>query len=84
MKTIVLTTAAAKDLLALPLGVQTAIEAALDDYAMTGNADVKRLKGSEYLRMRVGRYRVIFSEDGVTILAIAIAKRDTTTYKGDL
>ena len=49
-------------------------------YAMSGEDDVKRLSGRAAFRLRLGRYRVIFDEDSVTILAIYIGKRATTTY----
>jgi len=81
MKTIILTNRAAKALDALPVAARTAIEAGLDAYAITGRGDVKRLQGREGFRLRIGRYRVIFDEDAVTILAVAIGKRETTTYK---
>jgi mRNA interferase RelE/StbE len=50
-------------------------------YAMTGKGDVKALKGRAGYRMRVGRYRVLFAEDQITVLAIYIGKRETTTYR---
>jgi mRNA interferase RelE/StbE len=49
-------------------------------YSVYGRGDIKRLSDREGYRMRVGRYRVIFSEDGTTILAIYVGKRETTTY----
>lgn len=82
MKTIVLTRVALKQLNALPLPIQEAIETALDAYAIGGRGDVKVLTGSRLSRLRVGRYRVIFADDSLTVLAIEITKRDTTTYKG--
>jgi len=80
MKTIVLSHAAAKDLDALPLDARAAVSTALIQYAMTGEGDVKKLRGREGFRMRVGRYRVLFDEDQTTILAIYIGKRETATY----
>ena len=81
MKTIAFTATAAKELDALPVQARTSVEAALDHYAMTGLGDVKTLKGAEGYRLRVGDYRVIFDEDRITILAIAIGRRQTTTYR---
>jgi len=43
--------------------------------------DVKKLAGRDGLRLRVGRYRVIFDDDGATVLAIHIGKRETATYR---
>lgn len=81
MKTIVFTRDAAKQLDALPLEARISITDALADYAINGVGDVKRLSGRDGFRMRVGSYRVLFDEDAMTILAIYIGKRATTTYK---
>ena len=81
MKTVVLTHRAARDLDALPADVRSAIGKSLVEYAMSGQGDVKRLRGRDGFRMRVGRYRVLFDEDQTTILAIYIGKRETTTYR---
>ena len=81
MKTIVLTQAAARDLDRLPTDVRSAVGNALIAYAITGQGDVKKLKGRDGFRMRVGRYRVLFDEDQTTILAVYIGKRETATYR---
>lgn len=81
MKTIVFTHAAARDFDDLPAGPRSAVGTALIDYAMTGNGDVKKLRGREGFRLRVGRWRVLFDEDRTTILAIYVGKRETTTYR---
>ena len=80
MKTIVLTAAAAKQFDALPRDVQVQVASDLDIYAMTGQGDVKKLQGRDGYRLRSGRYRVLFAEDQVTILAVYIGKRETTSY----
>jgi mRNA interferase RelE/StbE len=69
-----------KKLDALPREAREQIEEALAVYSVYGRGDIKRLSDREGYRMRVGRYRVIFSEDGTTILAIYVGKRETTTY----
>ena len=81
MKTIIFTHAAAKDLDGLPPDGRVQVEGGLIRYAATGEGDVKQLSGREGYRLRIGRYRVIFDEDRLTILAIYIGKRDTTTYR---
>lgn len=81
MKTIILTLSAAKDLDALPRGAREQVEAGLHRYAMTGQGDVKSLQGRDGYRLRIGDYRIIFDEDAITILAIAIGRRTTTAYK---
>jgi mRNA interferase RelE/StbE len=81
MKTIILTLSAAKDFDALPRDAREQVEAGLHRYAMTGQGDVKALHGRDGFRLRIGGYRVIFDEDAITILAIYIGRRATTTYK---
>ncbi|MGU9981433.1 type II toxin-antitoxin system RelE family toxin [Phreatobacter sp. HK31-P] len=81
MKTIILTTAAAKDLDALPREARVSVNQALTAYAISGHGDVRALSGRPGYRMRVGAYRIIFDEDQKTILAIYIGRRATTTYR---
>ena len=81
VKTIVFTSTAAKELDALPGAARTMIERALDAYAISGRGDVKALQGTTGYRLRIGQFRVIFDEDQTTILAIAIGRRTTTTYR---
>jgi mRNA interferase RelE/StbE len=81
MKTIVLTIAAARQFDALPQEARSSIADALHAYALSGSGDVKRLIGRDAYRMRVGRYRVIFEEDAVTVLALYVGKRDENTYR---
>ena len=81
MKTIILTAAAARQFDGLPQAAQQQISAGLSLYATTGKGDIKALQGQPGLRLRIGRYRVLFSEDGQTILAFYIGKRETTTYR---
>lgn len=80
MKAIILTLSAAKDLDDLRRDAREQVEAGLQRYAMTGQGDVKALRGRAGYRLRVGSYRVIFDEDSATILAIYIGRRSTTTY----
>ena len=80
MKTIVFSEEAARDLQALPPNARTQIEDALYAYAVFQRGDVKRLSGRAGYRLRSGRYRIIFDEDSVTILAVYVGKRETTTY----
>lgn len=80
MKTVVYTARAAKQLDDLPPPVQEQVTSALTSYAISGRGDVIRMSGTTNLRMRVGRYRVIFDEDGMTVLTIYVGKRETSTY----
>ncbi len=80
VKTIILTHKAAKDLDALPAVARHSITEALAAYASEGRGDVKKLSGREGFRLRVGEYRVIFGDDGETILAVYIGRRTSSTY----
>ena len=81
MKTIVLTHRAAKELDALPGEDRFAVTEALTVYAIEGRGNVKKkLAGCAGYRLRVRDCRVIFDDDGVTILAIHIGRGTTTTY----
>jgi mRNA interferase RelE/StbE len=42
---------------------------------------VKALQGRNGYRLRIGSYRVIFDEDAITILAVYIGRRASTTCK---
>ncbi|TPM27617.1 plasmid stabilization protein [Mesorhizobium sp. B2-3-5] len=77
MKTIILSVSAARDLDNLPADVREQVSEGLIAY---GRGDVKRLSGRGGYRLRIGRCRVIFDEDRITILAVYIGKRETTTY----
>jgi mRNA interferase RelE/StbE len=81
MKTIIMTHSAANNFDALPEDARDSVTEGLNSYAMTGHGDVKKLSGREGYRLRIGAYRVIFSEDATTILAIYIGRRSTTTYR---
>lgn len=81
MKTIAFTAAAAKDLDALPVQARHQVEKALDTYAMTGRGNVVPLSGTDGFRLKVGHYRVLFDEDRTTVIALAVGRRTTTTYR---
>lgn len=81
MKTIIFSTAAARQIDALPAQAREAIFEALAIYAVEGIGDVKRLSGRLGFRLRVGAHRVIFDQDAATILAVYVGRRATTTYK---
>ncbi len=80
MKTIILTHRAAKELDALPGEDRFAVTEAMSLYAIEGRGDVKKFAGRDGCRLRVRDYRVIFDDDGVTILAIHVGRRTTATY----
>jgi mRNA interferase RelE/StbE len=75
---IVFTHAAARQMDALAPAVRSLIEAKLDLLAIDPAAlanQIKRLKGSSALRLRVADYRVIFTDDGVILEIIKIGVR---------
>lgn len=81
MKTIIFTTAAGRQIDALPAQARESVFNALTVYAVEGVGDVKQLSGRQGFQMRVGDYRVIFDQDAATILAVYVGRRATTTYK---
>lgn len=75
MKPIVFTPASTRQWVKLGAQIQQRIDARLTKFATTGKGDVKRLKGREGLRLRVGDWRVIFYEAGGSIVVIAVGHR---------
>jgi len=63
VKTITYTAHADRQLAATAPDVRDRIEAKIERYAELGEGDVKAMKGSPTLRLRVGSYRVIFTEN---------------------
>ena len=45
------------------------------EFAASGNGDVKRLKGRQGSRLRVGDWRVIFYEEAGSIVVVAVGHR---------
>ena len=70
-----------KDLDVLPRDARAQVEGGLRRYAMSGQGDGMALRGRAGYRLRIGSTRVIFDEDQITVLAIYIGKRETTTYR---
>jgi mRNA interferase RelE/StbE len=78
MRTIVWSHEATRQFLALPVLVQDRIEAKIAELATNPGAlanQVRALKGVKALRLRVGDYRVIFSEAGVILTILRIGHR---------
>jgi mRNA interferase RelE/StbE len=55
--------------------IRKRIDNKLARYAQTGAGDVKSLSGREGARLRVGDWRVIFTEDPTTIIVVAVGHR---------
>lgn len=78
MKKVSLARLAIKGLQGIPADQRRAIMAKIDTYAadpasLTNN--VKRLRGSQHMRLRVGAYRVIFVVEGDTLVVTAVGHR---------
>ena len=75
MKSIVFTTAAAKQWIKLSVDIRSRIDKRLTAFAADGQGDVKRLQGRDGARLRVGDWRVIFYEEAGTITIVAVGHR---------
>ena len=79
-RSVVFSATALKQFLVLDQRWQDAIEEKLDVLALNGpealGNQLKRLQGSPYSRLRVGKYRVIFSDSGVIVAVVEIGNRD--------
>ena len=74
MKEIVFTAAALRQWAGLSSAIRERVKAKLETFAATGSGDVKRLKGQDGCRLRVGDWRVIFI-DGRTVIVVAVGHR---------
>jgi mRNA interferase RelE/StbE len=75
MKAIVFTSAALRQWTRLSTDVRSRIDKRLTEFAASGKGDVKKLKGRDGARLRVGDWRVIFFEDGENIVIVAVGHR---------
>jgi mRNA interferase RelE/StbE len=75
MNSIVFTPASTRQWVKLTAQVRQRIDARLTEFARSGRGDVKRLKGSEGSRLRVGDWRVIFYEEAGSIVVTAVGHR---------
>jgi mRNA-degrading endonuclease RelE of RelBE toxin-antitoxin system len=73
------TSAARRDLAAMPLEDAEAVVAALEAFAQTGKGDVKKLSGKfregKLLRLRKGKWRAILAPDGRVLHVVRIHDR---------
>jgi mRNA interferase RelE/StbE len=74
-RTLVFTSASARAFWNLPPLVQESLIQKLYLYGLTGEGDLKRMSGSNLLRMRHGYYRVIFEEAGSEVTIVAVGHR---------
>lgn len=75
MRPILFTPAAARQWSKLADDVRRRIDARLTAFATSGTGGVKRLKGRDGARLRVGDWRVIFDEDRGAIVIVAVGHR---------
>jgi mRNA interferase RelE/StbE len=75
MKSIVFTPASTRRWVKLAVDVRRRIDGRLTELATSGKGDVKRLKGREGSRLRVGDWRVIFYEESGAIVIVAVGHR---------
>jgi len=75
MSRIAFTAASARQWAKLSPDIRSRIDRRLTEFAATGHGDVKRLKGREGMRLRVGDWRLIFYEDQGTIVVAAVGHR---------
>ena len=76
MKALTYTRTAIKALRKMPKKKDSAaIQAKLADYAAGGKQDVKALQGSDMLRLRQGNWRAVFTDDGLVVAVLNVAKR---------
>ena len=59
---------------------RAAIISKINAYGAGEIVDVKKLSGSEFLRIRVGQWRVLIDDDGIVIVVEKIAPRGSV-YK---
>jgi mRNA interferase RelE/StbE len=75
MKSIVFTPASTRQWVKLTAQIRQRIDARLTEFAANGRGDVKRLKGRQGSRLRVGDWRVIFYEEDGSIIIVAVGHR---------
>lgn len=75
MGDVVFTTAAGRQWLKLVEQTRKRILAKLDVFAQTGQGDVRKLKGQDGARLRVGDWHVIFYQESQSIVVVAVGHR---------
>ena len=75
MKPVAFTATSARQWARLSPDIRRRIDKRLIEFAESGHGNVKRLKGHDGMRLRVGDWRVIFYEDQETIVVAAVGHR---------
>lgn len=75
MRDVAFTAAATRQRLKLPPQTHKRIGTKLDAFAATGLGNIKKLKGQDGARLRVGDYRIIFYQESGSIVVVAVGHR---------
>lgn len=78
MKTVTYTAAAAKQLIKMDRQMARRIRSKIEQYAADPASlagQVKAMEGMDALRLRVGDYRVNFTDDGLVLLVVKVGHR---------
>lgn len=75
MKPIAFTPASTRQWVKLSAQTRRRIDARLTEFAASGKGDVKRLKGRQGSRLKVGDWRVIVYEEKDEIIVVAVGHR---------
>jgi len=85
MRSIAFTATSARQWAKLSPDIRSRIDKRLTEFAETGHGDVKRPKGRNGMRLRVGDWRVIFYEDQGAIIVAAVGhRRDIYDREADM
>lgn len=75
MAEVVFTAAASRQWLKLAPQTRKRLRAKLDVFAQTGQGDVKKLKGQDSSRLRVGDWRIVFYQESQSVVVVAVGHR---------
>jgi mRNA interferase RelE/StbE len=75
MRRVAFTAASTRQWCKLSADVRRRIDKRLTEFASSGKGDVKRLRGRQGARLRVGDWRVIFYEADDEIVVVAVGHR---------
>ena len=75
MEKVVFTPAGTRQWIKLSADVRRRIDKRLNEFAESGKGDVKRLRGRDGARLRIGDWRLIFYETGDEIVVVAVGHR---------
>ena len=75
MKPILFTPASGRQWVKLAAQVRQRIGSRMSEFSASGRGDVKKLKGRQGSRLRVGDWRVIFYEEDGSIIVVAVGHR---------